>query len=251
MAIDDKTIKQAQLIMLDMLIELDRICKKHNLQYWLDSGTLLGAVRHNGFIPWDDDVDISMPVEDYQIFCRVAEDEIADSMFFQNRESDSTFAFDYSKIRDNRATIVEFHEEDKDVEYNQGLFLDIFPMLTIRKSKVHNLFYKYSLAAIRFFSAKEFEQKSIRGVIVKMLYKLHLGWERKDTNVIYGGEMPDVAGTFSYESVFPLKKMKFEGLEFFVPNDSDSYLKEIYGEDYMELPPLDKRTVHAVSILIS
>ena len=62
--IEPRILRKAQLIMLDMLIEFDAICKKHQLQYWLDSGTLLGAVRHQGFIPWDDDIDLSMPVED-------------------------------------------------------------------------------------------------------------------------------------------------------------------------------------------
>ena len=62
--VDPKILRKAQLIMLDMLIEFDAICKKNQLQYWLDSGSLLGAVRHQGFIPWDDDIDISMPIED-------------------------------------------------------------------------------------------------------------------------------------------------------------------------------------------
>jgi len=69
--IDPKTLREAQLIMLDSLIEFDRICKKYNFDYWLDSGTLLGAVRHKGFIPWDDDIDISMPVEDYRAFAKM------------------------------------------------------------------------------------------------------------------------------------------------------------------------------------
>ncbi len=248
--IDTKTIKKAQLIMLDMLIEFDKICQKHELKYWLDSGTLLGVIRHDGFIPWDDDVDISMPAHDYQKFCKVAGDELAESMFLQNTKTDSTFPFDYTKIRDNRATIIEFHEEGKDVKYNQGLFLDIFPMLAIKESKFNDLIYRYSFSAIRFFSAKKFEQKSLRKFFVNLLHKLHLGWDKKDTKIIYGGEMPDVAGAFSYDSIFPLKKMKFEGLEFSVPNDSDNYLRVLYGRDYMQLPPMDKRTVHAVRICL-
>ena len=248
--IDSQTIKKAQLIMLDMLIEFDKICQKHDLKYWLDSGTLLGAVRHDGFIPWDDDVDISMPIEDYQKFCKVAGDELAETMFLQNTKTDNTFPFDYTKIRDNRATIIEFHEEGKDVKYNQGLFLDIFPMLAIKDTKLHNFFYKYSFTAIRFFSAKKFEQKSLRKLFISLLHKLHLDWDKKDTKIIYGGEMPDVAGAFSYNRIFPLKKMKFEGLEFFAPNDSDDYLQELYGKDYMKLPPVEKRTVHAVEIYL-
>ncbi len=248
--IDDKTIKKAQLIMLDMLIEFEKICHKYELKYWLDSGTLLGAIRHNGFIPWDDDVDISMPVDDYKKFCEVAGSELKKSMFLQHTKTDTTFPFDYMKIRDDRATIVEFHEEGKDVEYNPGLFLDIFPMLAIKDSKCHNFIYRYSFALIRFFSAKKFEQKGIRKLFVSLLHKMHLGFLKKDTKIIYGGEMPDVAGSFSYDCIFPLKKIKFEGLEFLAPNQSENYLKELYGEDYMQLPPLEKRSVHAFWISI-
>ncbi len=251
MGIDDKTLRVAQLIMLDMLKELDRICQKHGLKYWLDSGTLLGAVRHDGFIPWDDDVDIAMPVEDYKKFCMIAQNELPYSMFLQHSKSDKTFAFDYTKIRDSRATIVEFHEENKDVKYNQGVFLDIFPMLNIKDSKIHTLFYRYSFVVIRFFSAKKFDIKSIRKVFLKIFHKLHLGWQRSNTKVIYAGEMPDVSASFSNESIFPLKKIKFEGLEFWAPKDSDGYLREIYGKNYLQIPPIDKRKIHAVSIKIS
>ncbi len=249
--IDNKTIKKAQLIMLDMLIEFDKICKKHKLEYWLDSGTLLGAVRHDGFIPWDDDVDISMPVKDYKKFCKVAQSELKKSMFLQHTQTDSEIPFDYMKIRDNRASIVEFHEEGRDITYNQGLFLDIFPMLTVKDCKFHNLMYRYSFVAIRFFSVKKFEQKGLRKLFVNLLHKMHLGFLKKDTKIIYGGEMPDVAGAFSYNCIFPLKKIKFEGLEFFAPNRSEDYLIELYGRDYMQLPPLDKRTVHAVEIILN
>lgn len=248
--IDSETIKKAQLIMLDMLIEFDKICKKHKLEYWLDSGTLLGAIRHDGFIPWDDDVDISMPVEDYNKFCKVAQSELKKCMFLQHSKTDRKFPFDYMKIRDSRAIIVEFYEEGRDIEYNQGLFLDIFPMLAIKDCKFHNFIYRYSFIVIRFFSAKKFEQKGLRKLFVNLLHKMHLGFIKKDTVIIYGGEMPDVAGSFSYDGIFPLKKIKFEGLDFLAPKDCDAYLRELYGEDYMRLPPLEKRSVHAVEIKI-
>jgi len=129
--IDPKTLREAQLIMLDMLVEFDKICQKYNLKYWLDSGTLLGAVRHQGFIPWDDDIDLSMPIEDYNKFIEIAENELSSDIFFQTTQTDNKFPFDYIKLRSNRAKIVEFHEKDRDIEYHQGVFVDIFPMLTI------------------------------------------------------------------------------------------------------------------------
>ena len=249
--IDTETIKKAQAVMLEMLIEFDKICQKHDLKYWLDSGTLLGAVRHDGFIPWDDDIDISMPVEDYNKFTIIAQNELADGMFLQNKKTDPTFPFDYNKIRSNKATIIEFHEEGKDVDYHQGVFVDIFPMLCIEKTEKNHIFYQDALAASRFFSAKNFDRIDTRLFIANSLEKLHLGWDKKeDSSVIYAAQMPDVAGAFDYESIFPLKKMKFEGIEFFVPNDCDHYLSTLYSKNYMEIPPKEKQTVHAAKMII-
>ncbi len=248
MAIDTQTITKAHDIMFDMLIAFDDICKKHDLQYWLDAGTLLGAIRHDGFIPWDDDVDISMPVEDYNKFRKIAQDYLPDSMFLQDKESDRAFPFDYMKIRDSRADIIEFHEEDREVNYHQGLFLDIFPMFAIRDTLFHKTWYRFAFSAIRFFSAKKFKQDFIRGLFVKSVNSLHLDWNRNDTKIIYGGEMPDVAKWYDYKDIFPLKKESFEGKDFSSVNSAKAYLIELYGEDYMQIPPKDKQSVHASQI---
>ena len=234
--------------MFEMLLTFDKICKKHNLEYWLDAGTLLGAVRHQGFIPWDDDVDISMLVEDYNKFKNIAPKELRGTMFLQHKGSDPTFPFDYMKIRDNRADIIEFHEEGKEVDYHQGLFLDIFPMLAVKESKLNKIRYDYAFKAIRFFSAKRHRNDAVRSIFVNSLHELHVGWETPCAKIIYGGEMPDVAKWYDYKKMFPLKKMCFEGHDFFVPADSKAYLTELYGENYMEIPPKEKQTVHAAKI---
>ena len=90
--IEPRTLRKAQLIMLDMLIEFDAICKKHQLQYWLDSGTLLGAVRHQGFIPWDDDIDICMERNDYQKFIQICSQELSKEYFLQTKTCGHTWA---------------------------------------------------------------------------------------------------------------------------------------------------------------
>ncbi len=249
--IDPKILKKAQMVMLDSLISFEKICKKHELKYWLDSGTLLGAIRHDGFIPWDDDIDISMPIEDYQRFMSIAQDELSTGLFLQTKQTNPSFPFDYMKIRSDRATIIEFHEEGKDIDYSQGVFVDIFPMLTIKNTKFNILFYRFSFAAIRFFSAKHFQVNWLRGLFVKALHSMHLGSKHEDSLVIYGGEMPDVAAYFDYNSLYPLTTKSFENLEFSVPNDSKAYLKQIYSFNFMELPPENKRTVHAAAIKLN
>ena len=248
--IEPDILRKSQLVMLDGLICLDAICQKHGLKYWLDSGTLLGAVRHKGFIPWDDDIDISMPLEDYLTFMEVAQAELKDGMFLQTTKTDPQFAFDYMKIRSDKATIIEFHEEGKDIKYHQGVFVDIFPMLAIRDTPFHKLFYKFSFSAIRFFSAKHYQNNLLRGLFVRALRSLHMGWERNNTNIIYGGEMPDVAASFDKDSIFPLQRSAFEEYEFYTPHKSSDYLKQLYSFNFMELPPENKRTIHAAAMRI-
>ena len=77
----DVDLRKLQLTELDILLEIDRICKKHDIRYFLDAGTLLGAVRHKGFIPWDDDIDILMPLSEYKRFCRAAKKEMREPYF--------------------------------------------------------------------------------------------------------------------------------------------------------------------------
>ncbi len=255
--IDPGTLRKAQLIMFDMLVEFDSLCKKHQLQYWLDSGSLLGAVRHQGFIPWDDDIDLSMPLEDYQQFLSIVEGELPDQIFVQNRQTDPHFKLDYTKLRSNRASIVEFHEKGRQIDYHQGVFVDIYPMLAIENSAENKSIYDEVLADIRAVSAiclntpdgKDDPVK--RASLVAALRQKHRGWDEAQSKVIYDGEMPDVAAWFDLDAVFPLATMEFEGLHFSVPNDPSHYLDAIYSFDYRMLPPEHLRKVHAHSITLA
>lgn len=252
--IEPKTLRKAQLIMLDMLVEFDAICKKHQLQYWLDSGTLLGAVRHQGFIPWDDDIDLSMPLEDYNKFLEIAQSELSNEIFLQNVKTDPDFKFDYTKLRSNRASIVEFHEKDRQVNYHQGVFVDIFPMLAMENSEANLQSYDQTLQAIRDVSAVSLhtpngkDDPARRVALVAALKEKHQGWLDDTSKVIYGGEMPDVAASFDQTEVFPLSTLEFEGLTFPAPKNPSHYLDAIYAFDYRQLPPEDKRIIHAHSI---
>lgn len=109
---------------LNLLEEFDRVCKKHNLTWFADYGTLLGAVRHQGFIPWDDDLDISMFRDDYMKLLDIASDEFKEPYFFQNAYTDNMI-WAFSKLRDSRTTAIEFPDMK---EMNQGIFIDIFPL---------------------------------------------------------------------------------------------------------------------------
>ena len=123
-------------------------------------------------------------------------------------------------------------------------------MLIVENKKLNYFFYKKSFKIIDFFSPKYIDIKFLRIFLVRLLDRLHNKELKEKSKIIYSGKMPDVSAWFDYESVFPLKKMIFEEKAFFVPNNAKHYLENIYSFDYMELPPLEKRTVHAYKVMI-
>ena len=121
-------LRQVQLQLVDMMIEIDKICRKHNIQYWITFGTLLGAVRHGGFIPWDDDLDISMTSENLNKFIRIAPQELPNNLFLQTKETDPSIQVDIVKVRLKNSLFIT-PREDFSRNYNKGLFIDIFEVI--------------------------------------------------------------------------------------------------------------------------
>lgn len=117
--------KKVWAIEIDIALELERVCKKHGLKYVAAYGTMLGAVRHKGYIPWDDDLDFYMPRPDYEILKKVGPEEFKEPYFYQNTHTD-TIICSFSKIKRTDTTAIEF--PDKEPSYNQGIFVDIFPI---------------------------------------------------------------------------------------------------------------------------
>lgn len=121
----DKKMKKTWAVEMNILEQIDIICKRHNITYFAGYGTLLGTARHNGFIPWDDDIDIVMLRDDYAKFLNVAKEELPEHYFLQNAYTDMCI-MPFSKVRDDRTTAIEF--PDQPPEFNQGMFVDVFPM---------------------------------------------------------------------------------------------------------------------------
>lgn len=119
----DKKRKKVWAVALNLLEQLDNVCQKYHIPYYVYYGTLLGAVRHQGFVPWDDDIDVVMFREDYERFQEIAPQEFKEPYFFQNSYTDQMLWF-FSKIRDSRTTAIEFPARN----LNQGMFIDIFPL---------------------------------------------------------------------------------------------------------------------------
>lgn len=117
--------KKVWAVQLDLLTQLQNVCNKYGLSYFADSGTLIGAMRHKGYIPWDDDIDIAMKREDYEKLIEVAPREFSDPYFLQNAYSDR-FVKGYSRLRNSRTTCITLH--DVKMKCNKGIFIDIFPL---------------------------------------------------------------------------------------------------------------------------
>ena len=259
-----ENLRPAQLEMLDILKEIDRICEKHGIRYWLFAGTLLGAVRHQGFIPWDDDCDIGMMREDFEKFESVIE-ELPPHLFYQTPQTDPHYTKKFIKIRSNRIKLIEM-EESFNEPYNQGVFVDIFihdyypswsPSLMnclqrfvlLRKQKV-----KYQKGSMqrKFFHLRLLPEIAFH-YFVRSILNVLLKKFRKKTSGYIGIALSyaDFKAVYHAEHILPIsKKMTFEGFQFCVPKDSDALLRQCFG-NYMQLPSEDERRWHAKAIVIN
>lgn len=123
-----REMKKVWAVMLDLLSEFDRVCNKYGLKYQASWGTLLGAVRHKGFIPWDDDLDVQMFRDDYNKLCAIAPNEFKHPYFFQSRKTDPLTGFFCCKLRNSETTAIAPWEKHSVMNYNKGIFIDIFPV---------------------------------------------------------------------------------------------------------------------------
>ena len=121
-------LKKLWAVDLDMLNEFDKVCSSNGLRYYIAYGTLLGAIRHGGFIPWDDDVDLVMPRDDYERLCAIAENNFKEPYFFQTEKTDPGFSRPFARLRNSETAAFQKSEDYRKIPYNQGIFIDIFPL---------------------------------------------------------------------------------------------------------------------------
>jgi lipopolysaccharide cholinephosphotransferase len=247
-------LRQAQLVELKILKQFHNICQKHGLKYWLDGGTLLGAVRHGGFIPWDDDIDVAMPIKDYKKFIRLPKSEIPDDIFLKTSRTDTKAVNNVTKLMDKYST---FYDGSSPIytESHNGIFIDIFPFIQYPKLNNEILFYLVSRARWRIlFTIREHK---ITWYNIVCYYKILI--ESKILILIFnllkfpssnlGNKLEENVYDIihSLESIYPLKKIKFEDGYFWGTNDPHKYLTDLYG-NYMQMPPENKRRTHAILI---
>lgn len=260
---DDRELRQLQLKELDILKEVKRICEKHNITYYLSSGTCLGAVRHNGFIPWDDDVDVMMPYNSYTHFLDIAPQELGKDFFLQNFLTDSHDYQGFTKIRMNdTAMILPNHTKWK---VHQGIWIDIFPVVYLKdyrefekKKRLLSISNYLQMDSYFLDNEKEFKQKLKAGYFLfRALLKTPLSFRqflhKRLLTFIYsnrGGEQffSEAWGTMS--NLYPISVLEGEPAYHIFEDDNyplvpgyEKYLSETYG-DYMSFPPESERKAH-------
>ena len=133
----DKKMKKVWRVELDLLTKLSEVCEKYNLKFYADAGTLLGAVRHKGFIPWDDDIDVAMFRGDYDKLLEIGDKEFKHPYFLQTTYSDKNYVRGHAQLRNSNTTaiLLEEQKDSKDIKYNQGIFIDIFVLDAVVEDK--------------------------------------------------------------------------------------------------------------------
>lgn len=246
-------LRQLQMVELRLLRIFDRICKKYNLIYWLDGGTILGAVRHGGFIPWDDDIDVAMPLEDYNKFLRIAPNVLPHDILLQCRDLTCGYTKKFTKLMDRYSTLIENKDTLCD-DCFRGIYLDIFPMISYPALSEKNTIYfvkkiakyqylKDSYVRISPGRIKDYCKFSFLLLFYQFLWKI-VSMRKGD----YISNIPEDNGyhiRHQKSEIYPLGKIFFENYLFNAPADPDAYLKALYG-DYMKLPPKEKQYSHAL-----
>ncbi|MGK4198486.1 LicD family protein [Fusobacterium sp. HC1336] len=236
-------LKKIQYVEQDILDYVVEFCKENKIEYWLDWGTLLGCIRHEGFIPWDDDIDIAMPREDYDKFIELFKKKGENKKFKLVDNTIENFKFPFIKIM----SLKHFStEKNKKV----GIWIDIFPFDYYSKEEIIKLetlnLYKQKINKLR--KNKNFCNKILLEIFRfkrKKLYKQLNKVKNLEEKYIlsYPLNLEDKIWTFDKQKVFPLREKKFNGKEYKIPNDYDYYLKKHYGE-YMKLPKIEDRQTH-------
>lgn len=254
--LNKEQLKKLHFELLEILIEFDRICRKYNITYFLYAGTLLGAVRHKGFIPWDDDIDVAMLRDDYNKFKKVVNKELnTNKYFFQSQETDKNYNWVFSRIRKNNTVYKRVGQEH--LKYHDGIFIDIFPLDEISKNKFKQKLTIYICILCKKALWSPVGKIHGKNLIHKMVFKLLNLIPRKLVIAVYEffaikfnkNETPLIISHNVHGTIFEKKwfketiNLEFEGYTFKAPKYYHEILRTSYG-NYMELPPLDKRKGH-------
>lgn len=257
-------LEEVQSKVIDILLNFHHFCEENKIDYYIIGGTLIGAVRHNGIIPWDDDIDVGIPRESYDRLLKI-KDEIPYPLYLSSFDNDDEYIYSFAKCYDSTTVVTEKLKKP----FTRGLWIDVFPLdgtfnnkLLQRMHYISVRFLKTLFATkmgaykperehgmsrvqrnIMLLLASFFSAESIQAMLQKLLKIKHYSTSNYVGNLLgRWGKREIVPKDFFNKKVL----FDFSGHHVYGPSDYDGYLRSIYG-DYMKLPPLDKRVVeHAM-----
>jgi lipopolysaccharide cholinephosphotransferase len=261
--LDDKILRELQMIQLEMLIEVDRICTKCNIHYNIIAGTMLGAIRHGGYIPWDDDSDVAMLREEYERFRIACKTELDKSRFyFQDHRNTKGYRWGYGKLRRKNTLFLREHQEH--MPYQQGVFIDIFPLDGVPDNYILRSIKNFECFCVRKVLWSKVGKVADKNVVRRMLYHLldkipekiifnyfhrmiHNA-NTKETKMVRILMFPTPNKEYGYYKSWYQNSCQhiFEGVSLQGIKDYDGYLSFKFGE-YRKLPPVEQRKIHPVS----
>lgn len=257
---DDETLKHLQKVQKMMLKDFIKICEENDILYFTIGGTLLGTIRHGGFIPWDDDIDVLMFRKDFEKLNKLMSEKPNEKYGFINVLNEETYHYTWGRFTLLNTEIREWWADQ--VDYTPNIFIDIFIMDNIPNNKIKRFIFKWRCFALNQmcnYSIVKFQNESKPKEIIQHLayyilkiipispmtikkrcvkvYRKYEDMECEETC-----DFPSLAfmPIYNKKKLFPVKKVKFEDIKVNVPNNYDEILKRLYG-NYMELPPEDKR----------
>lgn len=261
------TISEIQDHLYIMLKEFDSFCKENDIKYSLSGGSLLGAIRHKGFIPWDDDMDIGMLRKEYDKFVEIAPEKLNKEYFLQTWDTDENYPHAYAKVRKLDTVYIENVSQGSGA--HNELFVDVFPydvypddeadrkghgkeVMKYRyalqmKNNIkpwirHKQLWKRILGKMKYVPSIIYSKTKSRSVLKNNADEVNRRYNNEKTNYYFEttGATPYGKWLVPSKCLEELGVAEFEGIKFSVPADYDLYLKNIYG-DYMKLPPIEKR----------
>jgi len=248
--ISEQELRKLQLLQLDMLNIVADICNKHNLKYWLDGGTLLGAVRHGGYIPWDDDIDIGLLRKDYNKLLKILPEELPDNLVLQTSKTDKYFKYDWAKVRDRFSEAVSTSNVKPKHKY-KGLRIDIFTFDYVPENRIlqktqlliinTRMFFRNDTGTMQKMTPLKKMVHKIGQILPDFVFNIPYRITIKLSNLLCNKYIScyfQVPNSYPRnlkptECYFPLSEVTFENIKHKSPANIDCYLKSLFGNNYM------------------